>query len=212
MDVRESDQSGYYRAIASAFLQRRGGPLLLSPRDVGVIAGWEARRIPLEAVLEGIERTFEGLQQKGRGAKGVSLARCEREVARAWQQARERGAGGRRSAPVGPGKRERALHEVERAIAGLPPDDKEAAGLLASARRILAEERPDEEALERIESALERLLYERAAPEDKSRSAREARRELRGAEADDVESLARTRVVKAVRERARIPYVSLFYY
>ena len=59
MPVEISDQSEYYRRIAKEFLQRRGAPFFLSPRDMAVIAGWEARRVPLAAVLEGIDRAFE---------------------------------------------------------------------------------------------------------------------------------------------------------
>ena len=49
-------QSGYYREIARAFLGRRGWPLLLSPKDQAAIAAWEADRVPLPVVLEGIGR------------------------------------------------------------------------------------------------------------------------------------------------------------
>jgi len=93
MNSQNGGQSGYYQTIAREFLRRRGAPLLLSPRDQAVIAAWEEKRVPLDVVLEGIGRTFDGLRIKGRGSRGVSLLFCERQVEAALAQHRDRSAG-----------------------------------------------------------------------------------------------------------------------
>lgn len=212
MHSEDRDQSEYYRTIAGEFLKRRGAPLILSPRDMAAIAGWEARRVPLKAVLLGIDRTFEGLRKRGRGNRGGSLALCEREVGRAMEQHQDRSAGGRRAGPTRPAKQERARREVERALCDLSPDDAQLSRLYRTALEALTVKDPEEEALERIEASIEHLLYDRAAPEEKARSVRQARKELPGGGPGEVESLSRTRIVKAMRKKGKVPYVSLYYY
>ena len=212
MSTDDRGQSAYYRTIAREFLARKGSGFFLSPRDLDAIAGWEDRGIPLRVVLEGIERTFERSKQQGRGTRTLSLALCDREVGRAMDQHRDRSAGRRPGAPPGAGKRDKARREVERAFLAASPGDPALSRLLGEALTSLSAEAPDEDALDRIEASIEDLLYDRAAPEDKARSLREAGRDHRGQSAEDIEAASRTRIVKAMRKKHRVPYVSLFYY
>lgn len=212
MPIEDSGQSEYYRTIAREFLKRRGAPFFLSPRDMAAIAGWEASGVPLETVLEGIARTFDGIMERARGTRGLSLALCEREVGRALQQHRDRSAGRRKADAPRPGKREQARREVERALRDLSRNDADLSRLFEAALEAISAENPDEEVLEKIEASVERLLYDRASPEEKARSVREARKELPGGGLEEVESASRTRVVKTMRKKGKIPYVSLFYY
>jgi len=209
----DKDRSGYYQSIARAFVERRGAPLLLSPRDQALIGAWEARRIPLGVVLDAIGRTFDDLRSKGRATRGISLGRCERRVDEAFAQHRDRGAGGRAAtAGAGPGKPERARREIEKALRGLPPGDGEMAGLLRAALTELKAPEPDEAALERIDAGIEETLWARATAAEKEAAAAEARRELRGRAAPDIDGAVRRRVVMAARAGLRIPHVSLFYH
>src|SRR5512137_174737 len=118
----DKGQSGYYQEIARVFLERRGGPFFLSPKDQSAIAAWEEKRIPLGVVLEGIARTFDGLTARKRGTKAVSLAFCDRQVEAAFAQHRDRAAGHRKAAGTAPrsGKVDRARREIEMAIEALP--------------------------------------------------------------------------------------------
>jgi hypothetical protein len=208
----DKDRSGYYQSIARAFLERRGAPLLLSPRDQALIGSWEARRIPLRVVLEAIARTFDDLRSTGRATRGISLGRCERRVDEAFAQHKDRGAGGRAAAGAGPGKPEQARREVEKALRGLPPDDGEMAGLLRAALTVLDAPKPDEDALERIDADVDEHLWARATAAEKDAAAAEARRELRGRPAAGLADAVRRRVVMAARAGRRIPRVSLFYH
>ena len=80
----------YFRAVERAFLDLRGGGLVLSPADWDVVRRWEERRIPLEAVLSGIRATFSG---RIRVSSRMPLAECARAVEAAFDARRVRRAG-----------------------------------------------------------------------------------------------------------------------
>lgn len=212
MTPNDKERSGYYRSIARAFLERRGPPLLLSPRDQALIGDWEARRIPLRIVLEAIGRTFDGLRARGRGTRGVSLAVCARHADEAFAQHRDRGAGGRRAAATRPDKRERARREIARALDGLPPEDGGTGALLRAALAVLDAPRPDEAALERIDAEVEELLWSGATAAERAAAEAEARRELRGRRSAGFADAVRRIVVRAARTGRRVPYVSLHHH
>ena len=215
MDAEDSRRSGYYQSIARAFLERRGAPFLLSPKDQAAIAGWEERKIPLRVVLEGIGRTFDGLKSRGRATKGVSLAFCERPVDAAFAQHRDRAAGSRSgegAARPRSDKRDKARREIEKALRGLGPGDGDLARLLGKALEALAAPKPDDAALERIDTAVEDLLWAGVPAEARSAAEAEIRRELRGRRPKDTEAMVRRKAVQAARTCRRIPHASLYYY
>jgi hypothetical protein len=210
----DKDRSGYYQSIARAFLERRGAPFLLSPRDQALIAGWEARRIPLRVVLEAVGRTFDELRSRGRATRGIPLSRCERHVDQAFAQHRDRGAGSRGPAGAAamPAKPARARKEIEKALQGPAAGDPEIAALLRGAVAALEGSGPDEAELERIDSRIEELLWARSTAAEKAAAEEEARREMRGRPRAELDAAVRRLVVKAARAGRRIPHVSLFYH
>jgi hypothetical protein len=208
----DKDRSGYYQSIARAFLERRGAPFLLSPRDQALIAAWEAKRIPLRVVLEGIGRAFDALRSRGRETRGISLGRCERQVDEAFAQHRDRRAGGRPGTEARPGKTGRARREIEKALRGLPPEDGQVAGLLGAALALLDAPEPDEAALERIDAEVEELLWAAATDDEKAAAEAAARGERRGRPRAGLADAVRRSVVKEARARRRVPHVCLFYY
>jgi hypothetical protein len=211
----ESDkgQSGYYREIARAFLARRGGALLLSPRDAAAIADWESKRIPLDVVLEGIGRAFDDLKARGRATKAVSLAFCGRQVESAFAQHRDRAAGGRRAAATPAGvKTARVRREIEQALADLAADEAGLRGLLSQALEALAAPGPDEAALERLDAAIEASLWAGATAAEKAAAEAEALSAHKGRRPAGFEDTVRRRAVMAARARRRVPHVSLHYH
>lgn len=211
----DSAPSGYYREIARAFLGRRGGSLLLSPRDQAAIAAWEADRIPLRAVLEGLDRTFDDLRARGRISRSISLVFCDRRVRAAFAQHRDRAAGRRGSeaeTPSRPDKRELARREIGQALQALPAAEAGLRSLLQEALGVLAGEATDREELERIDTAIEEALWAGTTAADRAAAEAEARQGSRGRatalRADEV----RRRAVMAARARRRVPHVSLHYY
>lgn len=209
-----SAQSGYYREIASAFLQRRGGALVLSPRDQAAIAAWEEKCIPLRVVLEGIGRAFEALKARHRDTRSISLAFCDREVEAAFAQHRDRAAGRRKplEALPRPEKKDQANLEITRALEGLGPHDTEIGRLLLAALDLVAPAKPDEAALERIDAEIEEALWMGATAEEKAAAEAEATKALKGRAGADLDEAVRRHVVKDARARRRIPHVSLHFY
>ncbi|RPI98500.1 MAG: hypothetical protein EHM31_11635 [Candidatus Aminicenantes bacterium] len=214
MDEDKSGQSGYYREIARAFLERRGGAFFLSPKDQAMIAAWEGKRIPLNVVLEGIVRTFEGLRARKRGTRSVPLAFCERQVEAAFAQHRDRAAGRRKAAGAGPrtDKSEKARREIEKAVPALPAGDAALKRLLEKALAVLSGPGPDPAALERIDEEIEETLWAEATAAEKAAAEAEARKGLKGGKTAGFEDQVRRRAVMTARSGRRVPHVSLFYY
>jgi hypothetical protein len=210
----KNGQSGYYQEIARAFLERRGGPFYLSPKDQATIAAWEEQRIPLRVVLEGICRTFDALKARGRGTKTISLAFCGREVEAAFAQHRDRAAGRRRSGPAGPrtDKRDKALREIARALEALPAGDAEMKLLLEAARQALSVARPDAAELERIDAAIEAALWAGATEAEKAEAEAEARQGPRSGKPAAPDEEVLRRAIMTARARRRVPHVALHYY
>jgi hypothetical protein len=210
----DSAQSGYYQEIARVFLERRGGPFLLSPKDQSAIAAWEEKKIPLGVVLEGIGRTFDRLKSRGRGTKAISLFFCDREVEAAFAQHRDRGAGRRKIPGTEPrsDKWDKAHREIAKALEALPAGDQEMTRLLREALEALSAARPDTAALDRIEAAIEEILWNGATSAEKAAAEADAANGPKGRKLAGLEETCRRRVVMASRARRRIPHVSPHYY
>jgi hypothetical protein len=79
----------YMEAVEQHFRQVRGtGSFILSPRDWALVEAWEKGNIPIEAVLRGIDTTFE--KRRSRPAIGKleminSIAYCAQAIAQEAQ-------------------------------------------------------------------------------------------------------------------------------
>ena len=79
----------YFTEIEEQFRKCRSEPVLLSPLDWALVESWREQGFPLEAVLAGIERSFEKFKAgKRRYGKVNSLAYCSQEVFRAVEERR----------------------------------------------------------------------------------------------------------------------------
>ena len=86
----------YYTEIEEHFQRRRGTLLMLSTLDWSLIAMWQEAGFPLEAVLAGIDATFEkyaARQARGRARRINGLAYCAQEVLRAVEDMHEAATG-----------------------------------------------------------------------------------------------------------------------
>jgi hypothetical protein len=73
------DQTEYFTAVEEHFQRARRTPFFrFSRNDWGLIERWKASGVPLEAVLRGIDRTFE--KMRSRTEKVNSLAYCVRAI------------------------------------------------------------------------------------------------------------------------------------
>ena len=95
----------YFTEIEEHFQRRRGTGLLLSTLDWALIETWKDAGIPLEAVLRGIDSTFDAYDRRQSKTKKVnSLAYCSQEVLAAAEEMKEAAVGSsqqRSSAPPG---------------------------------------------------------------------------------------------------------------
>ncbi|MFZ3200313.1 MAG: hypothetical protein WA175_04080 [Candidatus Acidiferrales bacterium] len=86
----------YFTEIEEHFWRKRGAHLLVSPLDWAIVETWQKAGIPLDAVLKGIDRSFESWGRSRRGASGrqlKSLAYCVDAVLDAAAEAQEAAAG-----------------------------------------------------------------------------------------------------------------------
>lgn len=86
----------YFAEIEEHFWKKRGAHLLVSPLDWAVVETWQKSAIPLEAVLRGIDRSFESYARSRRGASGrplKSLVYCVDAVLEAASELQEAAAG-----------------------------------------------------------------------------------------------------------------------
>ncbi len=84
----------YFTEIEEHFQRRRGTLLLLSPLDWALMETWKDAGIPLEAVLRGIDTTFEKWERRpARFRKVNGLAYCAQEVLSSAEEMKEAAVG-----------------------------------------------------------------------------------------------------------------------
>ncbi len=90
----------YFTEVEEHYCRRRGTLLQVSTLDWALIETWKAAGIPLEAVLRGIDATFDRYDRRPRKTKKInSLAFCAQEVLAAAEEMKEAAAGASREAP-----------------------------------------------------------------------------------------------------------------
>lgn len=199
VEDRQAARSRYFGDVSRAFLRLRGAPFILSARELHVLSAWEREGIPLAAVLAGLEQAFRGQARGPSAAKpGSSLVFCDSFVRRANDQRRDRAVGRRRPPGGTAGRMALIRKEAASFLEEMPP---ELAGLEPLFRRVLGlvEAGGDCDAdLERIEKEVEETLFKLCPAEERKK-----------AEGDEQ---ARARVLKNLRVRFRVPFVSAPFY
>ena len=219
----------YFTDIEEHFQRRRGTILLLSPMDWALIETWKDAGIPLEAVLRGIDATFDKWDKKPSKTRKVNgLGFCAQEVLAAAEEMREAEVGAAR-----PSKPESTLPtdevakylsqnaaELARCAAGLPSAAAGLAAQTAATLRGIAEEAGTNfEDLERrltvMEDKLLAALLAGTPDEEIVRVRSDADRELAGfrrnMSAAQIEQLQKQYLHKRLLERYGLPRLSLFY-
>lgn len=230
----------YFTEIEECFRKCRGTPTLLSTLDWALIESWKEAGVPLEAVLIGIDRTFQKFAKRPQRFRNVNgLAYCTQEVLGAAEELKtaiaEGGAQPQGRAAASPPfsddeLRNYLLQGAEAVENSSRLAAQNGAGVLAADLGEAAAElrtiasRGDAGAnLEELEnklSALEDNLtasLTRAAPvELLAEFRREVDKGLIGCRhkmtGPQIESLQRQLVKKRLLERYQIPRLSLFYF
>jgi len=207
----QSDQ--YFQEIARNFLKQRGAPFFLSSKDLDLISVWEGMGIPLQVVLEGMKKAFESFPTKKRGRHKIrSLQFCKRQVLMSFEQFRERKIGKQRGGYKRGDKRTKIKHEVQRFLDNLPSCFHCIEEKYKRVLKMLSQSNVKEEEFERMEEEIEELLFLHCPRKEKEKIEREILREYSHKREEELSSLLKTKLIKTLREKHEIPYISLFYY
>ncbi len=94
----------YFTEIEEHFQKCRGTLIILSPLDWALMETWKDAGIPLQAVLRGIDASFEKWERRPRHTRRVnSLAYCAQEVLAAAEELKDASVGaapGKKAAPT----------------------------------------------------------------------------------------------------------------
>jgi hypothetical protein len=220
----------YFTEIEEHFQRRRGTILLLNTLDWALMEMWKEAGVPLEAVIRGIDVTFDKWDQRPSKSRKVNgLGFCTQEVLAAAEEMKDAAAGGRVS-PAAEPKRDSGF-EAERIATFLHKNaevlDKTSIPLARDmvrdlrdiAASVVSKSAPKLEDVERrltmMEEKLVASMMASAKDEELVSIRAEADRELapyrRKMPAAQIDHLQRQFMQKRLLEKAAIPRLSLFY-
>jgi hypothetical protein len=231
--LRVENYFNYFTEIEEHFQRRRGTVLILSTLDWAMIETWKDAGIPLEAVLRGIDTTFDHYERRPSKTKKINgLGWCSQEVLAAAEDMKEAAVGaGRQTQSATPGLEREEIknffHQNAEKLRRIqtPAPVRSVAEECAATLMRLSEDMKDERAPARLED-LERhltVLEEKllaaltmtANEADLLAVRTEADREMAPYRskmpAAQVEQLRKQFVHKRLFERVGIPRLSLFY-
>jgi DNA repair ATPase RecN len=213
MEKKEKERSHYFQAIARSFFARRGAPFFLSSQDLVLIDTWKKMEIPLPVVLEGIEKCFQNYQKKpSKKAKVRSLSFCNLHVLKVFEQYRERKVGHKKKMETRGEKRKKIRAEVQKFLEHLPPVIGYLKEIYTEVQKMLSRREVDERALEDLEEEIEELLLRNCLDVEKEKVKKEILAEYRFQGEEEFERVFKTCLVKLLRDRHKIPYISFYYY
>jgi hypothetical protein len=228
----------YFTEIEEHFCRRRGTNLLVSTLDWALIEVWKNAGIPLEAVLRGIDETFDKWDRRASKTRKVNgLGYCSQAVLAATEDLREAtvGAASKGKSQPDPGFEGAQIAAFLRANADQLEKAKvperagfatrslarEEAGSLRAMAEIIEDsgKLPQLEDLERRMTVLEEKLLAvlmAATPDDdlvnvRAKVDRDIAPYRRKMTASQVEQLHKQYVNKLLLERYGVPRLSLFY-
>ena len=142
--MEEWNYFNYFTEIEEYFWKKRGAHLLVSPLDWAIMETWQKAGVPLEAVLQGIDRAFESYQRSRRGAGKPlkSLAYCTDAVLETAEEKQEAAAGAqapRNSARAEPFSREEVRDYVQKNVGRLQKAAAQCAGAQPAVSTMLRE-------------------------------------------------------------------------
>jgi hypothetical protein len=222
----------YFTEIEERYQKRRGTGLLLSILDWALIETWKDAGIPLEAVLRGIDSTFDTYDRRPVKTKKInSLAYCAQEILAAAEDMKEAAVGTTRQSDEAEGLESREICAFLRGNAarlqqatGVPQLQSHAAECAETLNTLAGaiEEKSAPLRLEDLERHLT-VLEEKLiavlivnAPDTMLLAARtEADREIAPYRSKmpsaQIEQLQKQFVQKRLFEQFKIPRLSLFY-
>jgi hypothetical protein len=186
----ETEAQAYFQAIEERFARLRGAPLVLSPADWQMAAGWRRQGIPLPVVLRALEQVFATAAARGRRKPVLSLSYCRHEVEAEFARWRDAAAGaqGADPAPSRPPADRRLEAKAERLARCSADWPEPLQKLAAEARGLLTD------AAEEIRSGAEPAALEERLARDERKLLERLRTALAPAERAELEAACETRL------------------
>jgi hypothetical protein len=212
MKQKEEEESRYFQSVNRCFLELRGSPFFLTPREVDMIKEWKKIGIPLHIVQDGI-KDFFAVQRKrpGRKRKMTSLAFCHPFVLRSYEAHKERIVGGKRRPHSQENKREELKKAVEEFLETCPKNYPNLRQVFSRALNLISRD-SDEELLEELENEVETLAIGMISVAEREQIRNEVQAEFPDRSSHERERIQQLKEIKRAREKYAIPHISLFYY
>jgi hypothetical protein len=220
----------YFTEIEAHFQQRRGSLLLLSTLDWALIETWREAGIPLEAVLRGIDETFEKYEaRKSRGnvRRINGLAYCSQAIMEAVEKMKEAAVGAMPAKETSSSgfEQDRIAAHLESCAKALHAATLQHIALQELAQRLIElanqvrSAEPKLEDLERNLTVMEEKLFAvliTAAPEPdlvamRESAARELAQYRSRMQTAQIRQVEQQFLHKGLLERYKLPRLSLFY-
>ena len=221
----------YFTEIEEHFQRRRGTLLLLSPLDWALMETWKDAGIPLEAVLRGIDVTFDKWDQRPRKTRKINgLGFCTQEVLASAEELKDAAVGAPPKEKRDTGldraavaeyltRNAEQLNQVQLPLSAQGLASETATTLRTLARSLMQDQLLPMEDLERRLTVAEEKLFAAllAATEDQAlyEVRAEADRNLapyrRKMTAAQIDQLLKQYIHKRLLEQYQVPRLSLFY-
>jgi len=213
MDISEKEKEQYFRLISRRFLSLRGAPFFLSSKELDQIENWLQTGIPLRVVLEGIQFAYEDFRKKPvRRSRKLYLVFCNAMVLKSFKQYKDRKVGLTQKVDNEDDKKEKVKKEGEGFLEKMPDEVAYLKAVYLGVVKELSREKFNEDNLEQYEEKIEALLLMNASQEEKDKAEEYARRELKILDAGELGRVINLKIIKLMRDKYKIPYVSPYYY
>ncbi len=202
----------YFQTVARFFLEQRGTPFFLSSQEVEIIAGWEKAGIPVQTVLQGIRDSFENRKRRpNRKDRVLSMAFCQPFVQMAFEAYQERKVGINRKPVQKKDKRKELRRTITSFLESCPEEFQEIKQIYTRVQRLFSQG-IDETMLEAFEQKVEVLLVQKASDEERRRIREDVLDEFRSSGQKEIDRIMDLKLAKYIREKYKIPHLSLYYY
>lgn len=212
MERESSEQEHYYQTIARLLFNLRGAPFILSPSEIDIIEGWEERHVPLRTALDGMKAAYERFRKNPGSRRRFTLSFCSRFVSTAFSQHRERKVGEKSVGKTRDDRIKKIKAEVRSFLKNISKEVFYLKDLYLEIQDELSLNELKDDTLESRDEQVDQVLLDRAAQSCMDRYRKEAAVEYDVTGEEKRKQIARRKYIKDMRERYKIPYVSLYYY